>query len=223
MSGPIIIRDVEQSTPAWSALRAGIPTASNFDRIVTPGKCEASKQQGTYMLELLAEWLSGRPAESYTNAWMERGLEVEQEARDYYTFATDTMPEQVGFIYSDERRLIGCSPDGLIGDDGMLEIKCPKPSTHLGYLLAGQMPTDYRSQVYGSLLVSGRAWCDFVSYCPGLPGFVVRVRRDMGILLAMERVIERFVAELLAKRKELLKLGYSQQLWSDTTAPTPAI
>lgn len=204
----IIVRDIEQSTPEWHALRSGIPTASCFDKIVTPAKLEASKSAGDYLMQLLAEWLSGQHTETYTSGWMARGVECEAEARDFYSFA-ETEVEQVGFVYSDDRRIMGCSPDGLIGDDGVLEIKCPAPKTHLGYLLNGGLDADYRMQIYGSLLVTGRKFCDIMSYCSGLPEVIVKVQRDAAVLTAMTLHLEAFIAKMLTAREDLIARGYS--------------
>jgi len=207
----IIVRDIDQGTPEWHALRLGIATASRFDSIITPAKGELSKSSEGYLRELLAEWLSGRPAESYISAWMERGSEVEGEARAYYAFERDSDVEQVTFCYADESRMLGCSPDGLISDEGLIEIKSPAPKTHLGYLLDGALPLDYRPQVQGALLVTGRAWCDFLSYCPGLPPLLIRVERDEEYIKKMREALEAFVARIIEGRNKLAALGYQKE------------
>lgn len=204
----IYVHDIEQGTPEWFATRLGIATASRFDSIITPAKGELSKQSDGYLRELLAEWLSGQPAESYQSGWMERGQIVEADARNYYAFERDAELARVGFVYANDSRMWGCSPDGLIGEDGMLEIKSPKPSTHIGYLMGGGLPLDYRPQVQGSLLVTGRAWCDFLSYCPGLPPLLVRVERDAEYLDKMREAINQFVARVTEGRAKLAALGY---------------
>lgn len=171
-----IINDIEQGSPEWHAIRAGIPTASSFGKIV---KANGSKsdQAKTYIYQLAGERLLGRTEEGYKSEWMERGNEVEGEARALYEFISGNDVDQVGFIKMDEPSC-GCSPDGLIGEDGGLEIKCPKLSTHIKYALAGKLPSDYHRQVMGSLFVSGRKWWDFMSYYPGLDPFIIRVYPD---------------------------------------------
>lgn len=207
----IYVTDIEQGTEAWFAARLGIATASRFDSIITPAKGEPSKSAEGYLRELLAEWLSGRPAESYTSGWMERGKEIEAEARDFYAFERGGDVQQVGFVYADDSRMVGCSPDGLISDDGMIEIKSPAPKTHIGYLLDGGLPLDYRPQVQGSLLVTGRAWCDFLSYCPGLPPLLVRAERDAPYINKMADALEDFVHRIHKGRDELRARGYAPQ------------
>lgn len=205
----IYVNDIEQGTPEWHGLRLGIPTASCFDKIVTPAKGDLSTQSSAYLHELLAEWLSGEPGDSFSSRWTERGTELEPEARAFYSFERDVDVEQVGFVFGDETRMFGASPDGLIGDDGMLELKNPKPSTHLGYLLAGKLPTTYRAQVQGSLMVTGRQWCDFVSYCPNLPPLIVRVERDVEFIAKLRAALETFVARIHESRAALLDKGYA--------------
>jgi len=205
----IYVRDIEQGTDEWRALRLGIATASRFDSIITPAKGELSKQADGYARELLAEWLSGQAAETYQSAWMARGNDMEPEARDYYAFERETVVERVGFVYADDSRMYGCSPDGLIGDDGLLEMKNPKPSTHIGYLLNGGLPLDYRPQVQGSLLVTGRAWCDFLSYCPGLPPLLLRVTRDEDYIGKMRAALAAFVQSIHEGRQALIAKGYA--------------
>lgn len=171
-----IINNIEQGSPEWHAIRAGIPTASNFGKIV---KANGSKsdQAKTYIHQLAGERLLGRTEEGFRSEWMDRGREIENEARLLYEFKNSCDVDQVGFIKMDEP-LCGCSPDGLIGEDGGLEIKCPKLSTHIKYALAGKLPSDYHRQVMGSLFVSGRKWWDFMSYYPGLDPFIIRVYPD---------------------------------------------
>lgn len=201
MSG-LIIRDIEQGSDEWFALRAGIPTASEFAKIYTAtGK--ASTSADTYMYNLLAEWLIGPQGETYTNEHMERGKELEDEARDNYVFLSDNDVEQITFAYKDERRLVGCSPDGLIGNDGLLEIKCPAPHTHVKYLLGEKLPTNYVSQVQGQLWVTGRKWCDFLSYHPNAEPLLVRVLPDEKWQKGFEAQIDKFIEKMLVRRAKL--------------------
>lgn len=205
---PIYLRDLEQGTDEWRQVRCGIATASAFDRIVTPAKCQLSAQSDGYLRELLAEWVSGEPADTFSNQWTERGSVIESEARDYYAFARDVDVAQVGFVYLDDKRMVGASPDGLPGD-GLLEIKCPKPSTHIGYLLKGEMPNDYRAQVQGSLMVTERPWCDFLSYCPNIPPLLIRVERDEAYITKLRTAVQQFVEKLEAGRDALRERGFA--------------
>ncbi|MDX9896336.1 MAG: YqaJ viral recombinase family protein [Desulfofustis sp.] len=191
----IIVTDLEQGTPEWFAARAGIPTASSFDLILT-AKGEPSKSQEKYAHTLAGERVLGYPEESYSSDHMERGKLLEDEARELYEFLTGNTVTQVGLIYLDDRSA-ACSPDGLVGDDGGLEIKCPKLSTHVGYLLEDRLPADYHRQVQGSLFVSGRQWWDFMSYYPGMRPLVVRVFPDVRF--------HRCLAELLANFNKLVE------------------
>ena len=177
-----------QYTPEWWEIRAGIPTASAFDKLITPAKGEASKSQRPYMCELAAElagfhypnFFSGRENRPKSHA-MAVGTETEPEARRYYELQRSVRVQQVGFCLSDCGRY-GCSPDGLIDDSpdgaGGLELKCPETDTHIGYLLGGALPVEYKPQVHGQLLVTGRPWWDFMSYNQFCDPFLIRVFPD---------------------------------------------
>jgi len=192
--------DVEQGSEAWLKLRSGIPTASQYKRIVTStGK--PSAQADGYMYELLAQWL-GAEDERFETEWMARGTELEPEARAFYEFETGNEVEEVGFI-SHPKLLTGCSPDGLVGDTGGIEIKCPKASTHVKYLLGNKCPSDYLPQVQGSMWITGRKTWDFISYHPDLDPLLVTVERDEQIMDAFSEVMPKFIDKLLTKRAEL--------------------
>lgn len=164
----------EQGTPEWHAARCGKPTASSFDKIITlDGK--PSKQREKYLYQLAGERAAGKAEETYTNGAMQRGREMEDEARKLYEFNYGIEVLRVGFCLSDG---YGASPDGLVGEDGGLEIKCPIASTHVGYLLKDELPGDYFQQVQGNLLVTGRKWWDFVSYYPAVKPLIIRVKPD---------------------------------------------
>ena len=213
----MIVVDCEQGTPAWEQARAGIPTASEFKKIYTStGK--DSTQAGTYMNALLAEWLIGGSTEAYTNKWMERGTELEAEARAAYSFENDAEVVQVGFCYRDERHYLGCSPDGLIGSAGMVEFKCPKASTHVEYLRKWRLPADYVTQVQGQLFVTDRDWCDFVSYYPGLDSFVLRVSRDEKFIVGLRTALDRFLEKLFEARRLLEQDGHFPPASAGTSA-----
>lgn len=191
------IHDVAQGSPEWLALRAGIPTASEFDCLITPAG-KASTQSTRLLNECLAGWL-GAMDEQYVSEWMERGTAMEAEARSYYEMDRGVDVSQVGFITWDNGNA-GCSPDGLIGEQKGLEVKCPKPSTHIGYLLKGELPTAYKPQVYGSMLITGfREW-DFMSYHPDLEPLIITVKWDDEYIGALSKLLNKFVAEMLDAR-----------------------
>lgn len=191
----MITLEIEQGSPAWLHARLGLPTASRFKDIITPAKGDKSKSYRTYLYELLAERLTGEPSESFTSEWMQRGNELEPRARDAYAFLHDVEVSQVGLMLNDAGT-IGASPDGLIGTDGGLEIKCPKPSTLVRYMIEAKLPDIYKPQVQGNLWISGRQWWDFVAYHPGMELFVLRVQRDEEYIARMEEHVTAFADEL---------------------------
>jgi len=186
------IIDCLQNSEAWYAAKCGIPSSSEFDKLVTTSG-KPSKQREKYMFRLAGERLLGHSEEFYQNAAMLRGKEVEAEARQYYEFITGQEVKQVGFCLADG---YGASPDGLIGDDGLLEIKCPILSTHIYYLIKNELPSDYIQQVEGQLLVTGRKWVDFLSYYPGLKPLLIRVKRDEDFIKALKIELKIFCQEL---------------------------
>ena len=182
----------EQRSQEWYAARLGVPSASSFDKILTT-KGEPSKQAKKYMYKLAGEILSGTSEETYQNVAMLRGIELEAEARNLYKMINDVEVEEVGFCLSDG---YGCSPDGLVGKDGLIEIKCPIMSTHVEYLLDGTLPSDYFQQTQGQLLVTGRKWCDFVSHYPAIKPLIIRVERDEVFIKKLESELKVFCSEL---------------------------
>lgn len=205
----MIVHDVRQGSLQWQQLRLGIPTASNFDRIVTP-KGALSAGRDKYMTELLAELCLGRPLQSVTTALMERGVDLEESAVSYYTLQTDTPEEdikRVGFI-TDDRGRYGASPDRLVGAKGLLEIKCPKPELHMHYLLHGEVPEAYRAQVYGQLWIAEREWSHFVSFHEELPTCIVKAERDEAYIKLLDKAVNAFCDELEAKKQLLIERGY---------------
>lgn len=169
------ILDIQQQTPEWYQARAGVPSASNFDKVVTT-KGELSKQVEKYAFQLAGEAILGTKEETYQNDAMKRGVMLEPEARLCYEVMTGNSVQQVGLCIADGG--YACSPDGLVGDDGLLEIKCPSLAVHVSYLIDNALPSDYFQQVQGQMLVTGRKWCDFCSYYPGLKTLIIRVNRD---------------------------------------------
>ena len=147
----MIILDVEQGSAAWVEARLGIPTASEFSKIITPGgKLSASRRD--YFGTLLAEWALGEQDAGFQDEWMERGKLLEPDARANYEFHRDEKVQTVGFVYLDESRDVGCSPDGLVGKDGALELKVPKAATHLRWLAIGEVPREHAMQVQGQIM-----------------------------------------------------------------------
>jgi len=200
----IQIHNVAQGSPEWLRARMGKPTASQFHRIMTPSG-KSSSQAGAYMYELVAELILGAPLEHDSMPWMDRGKSLEEEARRFYEFQRDIDIEMVGLVTA-WGGTIGASPDGFAGADGLIEIKCPRPSTHVAYLYAmdsgvGSVDKDYMIQAQGQMLVTGRQWVDILSYCPGIPEALIRVPRDEETQKALTLHLRDFVA-LLAKRVE---------------------
>lgn len=197
------IIDCEQHSPEWYAARLGIPTASEFGSIITPKKREYAAAAQGYIDRLIDECVRPSADRSWgSNRHTERGNTLEPEARDFYAFERDVVPRQVGFILSDDGT-IGCSPDSLIESDGGLEIKCPDGPTHVRWLRAGGLPDDHKPQVHGSLIVTGRAWWDFLSYCPGYPPILVRVTPD-DFTAALRAHLQRFLREYAEARALML-------------------
>jgi hypothetical protein len=190
----IQIHRCEQGSEEWFSVRAGLPTASEFATIMAKGRSGGeSKTRRTYMLKLAGEILTGEPMDSYSNAHMERGKELEPDARELYAFLRDCDPECVGFIQNGNK---GCSPDSLIGADGMAEIKTKLPHLQIDVLLHGELPPEHRAQCQGALWVAEREWLDFVSYWPTLPLFVKRIHRDEAYIKEIAAAVDQFNAEL---------------------------
>ena len=169
------INNHTQGSDEWLQSRLGKPTASNFGKLITPtGKGSTSAE--AYINELIAQRITGELPEFYTNSAMERGNELEPAAKDLYEFTTGFEVVEVGLCLHDEFEC-GASPDGLIDDDGGIEIKCPLPHTHVAYLRDGNMPLKYVPQIQGCLWITQREWWDFMSYHPSMEDLVVRVYR----------------------------------------------
>lgn len=186
----------EQGTPEWFAARAGIPTASEFHTVLAKGRGGGdSVTRRKYMLTLLGERLTGEVLEGYSNAHMERGKAMEDDARRMYAMMQDVDPEPVGFMRRDDVEA-GASPDSLVDDVGMLEIKTKLPHLQLDLIERGEVPSEHICQIQGQLWISGREWVDFVSYWPRLELFVKRVHRDEKKIAEIACGVEDFVGEL---------------------------
>jgi len=188
----IEVFDIEQGGDEWLAARLGLPTASKFATVMAKGE---GKTRSEYMRKLAGEILTGEPAESYTNAHMERGKVMEDEARDLYAFVTNADIQRVGFIKNGNR---GASPDSLVGNDGGLEIKTALPHIQIERLIRNDMPPEHKAQVQGNIWIAGREFWDFCSYWPRLPLLNVRVYRDDDYIKNMAGEIDRFNDELAA-------------------------
>lgn len=191
----IEIVECEQNSPEWYAARAGLPTASEFEAILTQPKSKGgvARTRQTYMLKLAGELLTNEPMEQITTRHMERGKIMEDEARDLYSFMMDIEPKRVGFI---KNFGAGASPDSLIGENGGLEIKSALPHIQIERLLSDELPDEHKAQVYGCMWIAEREWWDFISYCPKLPLFVKRVYRDDDYIAKLTGAIEKFNADL---------------------------
>lgn len=198
-----VYTDIEQGSAEWFDVRKGIPTASEFHKVMakigpkggTTGKEYVQRVQ--YMRTLAAEIITGEPAESewLGNRHTERGKEREDEARLMYAMLNDIEPQRVAFVRNGN---CGASPDSFVGDAGGIEIKDALPHRHIERLQSGSLPTEHKWQVIGALLVCEREWWDFVSHCRGLPLFVYRVRREdvEAELAELRSGIDRFVDEV---------------------------
>jgi hypothetical protein len=195
-----IIKNIDQGSDEWIQLRLGVATASNFDKIITAGGKQSTTLE-KYALQLATDKMLTTPEPSYKNEAMIRGTELEPLARETYQEETFNIVEQITMFLSDCGNF-GYSPDGLVGDDGLIEIKCPKATTHFQYIIDNKAPADYWQQLQGGLWLSGRKWIDFVSYHPDFKTkqlFIIRVERD-----------ETYIAKLaeLANKVILLRNEY---------------
>ena len=200
--------DAVQGTPEWLAARAGRVTASMISAVLMKPETAGFRD---YQAQLVAEILTGKPQGSdYTNAHMQFGTETEPLARSAYEAETGFSVDEVGLCIHPSIERAGASPDGLVGNSGLVEIKCPKPATHLAYLIAGVVPSGYRNQMMWQMAVTGRDWCDFVSFRPELPEhlqlFVVRFKRDPARILELETAVVAFldtVDKMLSQLKKV--------------------
>jgi len=204
--------DCEQRSPEWFAARAGIATASCFAAILATAKTGEAAERRNYRARLVVERLTGRCAESYTTPAMKAGIEREPFARVAYEVKTGAFVDEVGFIRHDAL-YVGCSPDGLVGADGCLEIKAPEIAAHLEYLRLPPeaCPAKYRAQVQGQMWLAERAFCDFVSYNPDFPPHlqlvIRRVERDEKYITGLELAVRLFLDEVAAEVAELERMA----------------
>ncbi len=210
----------EPRSADWFKLRLGIPTASEFHKVITPGG-KLSKQSPGYAYSLLAELMLGRPLDSPETTWMTRGTELEDQAIMAYEVVTGIETSLGGFITNDAGTA-GCSPDRLVGDDGILEMKVPAPQTHVGYLLTRDFGDEKKVQVQGQLWVSERKWVDLVSYHPELPPVILRVERDEEYIALLADALDSFVAVVADLKAKLIeKYGPFPEIVIGAQLPEP--
>lgn len=190
----LTVHDVEQRSPEWLQLRAGIVTASVVGQLLTPTLRVADNDTSRALtLSLVAERITGHIEEGYVNNDMLRGVYEEPRARDLYAETTGQQVTECGFMrYTADGLTLGYSPDGLVGERGLLEVKCPRPKGHLATILADEPPARHMAQMQAGMLVSGRDWCDYVSFCGGLPLFVKRVNYDADFMDAIWEAVAAF-------------------------------
>lgn len=211
--------DVIQGSEQWEQIRKGVPTASNFDRIITPAKGQLSAEYKAYAAELLAETMCD-VVPMLPTQWMEWGSENEPYAVEAYETLTGLHTVMAGFVWPDDHERYGCSPDRLVGDDGLLEIKCPKPGLVVQFHADGEFPKAYKPQVQGQLLITGRAWCDFVAYHPQLKPFMLRVGRDEKYIEKLRIALDVFCGYLDELKNTLVDLNQFVPVRTTTTLAT---
>ncbi len=201
----------EQGSDEWKALRLGKATASRVSDICARTKTGWGASRANYAAQLVAERLTGNVAESYSNAAMEWGNATEAEARAVYSFFQGVTVDLIDFVPHPTIEMSGASPDGYVGTDGLVEIKCPNTATHIDTLLGKSVPERYILQMQWQMACTARQWCDFVSYDPRMPEnlrlFVKRVNRDDVLILDLEDKVREFLADVHAKTVTLQEMA----------------
>ena len=194
---------MEQGSQEWLLARCGKVTASRVADVIAKTKSGYSASRGNYLAELVCERLTGVPTDTFKSAAMEWGTAQEPHARAAYEAVGGVLVEEVGFVPHPSIPDTGASPDGLVKDNGLIEIKCPNTATHIETLLSGKVPDRYNTQMQWQMACTGRVWCDYVSYDPRMPEnmrlFLSRVFRDQSAILAMETEVLTFIHELTDK------------------------
>ena len=201
---------MDQRTDEWFKARLGKATASNFRKILAKVKSGEAADRRNYRAQLVIERLTGQHQDSYSNAAMQWGTEQEPFARIAYMAQTGNEVQEVGFV--DHRELLaGASPDGYIGEHGLIEIKCPVSATHIETLKSHACPAEHYAQVQGQIWITGRDWCDFVSYDPRMPErlqlFITRVGRDADYIDTLAKEVKAFLDEVAAEVETLNKIA----------------
>lgn len=203
------VYDVEQGSTEWLRLRMGIPTTSDFDQLIKPDGGFSASARPFAKLKT-SEIMAGAPIEKGKSHWMERGNELEPEAVETYEFITGNKTEKVGFITTDDGKF-GTSPDRLVNDDGLLEIKCPSPWQHTEYLIENKVNPIYKAQIHGQMLLTGRKWVDWYSYHPLLSPLIIRVYRDERYIARLQAAMKRFTGLMDKYKNDLIKNGHWQE------------
>lgn len=191
---------MEQGSLEWVKIRLGKATASRVADVMAKTKTGVSASRANYLTELVVERLTNQKAESFTNEYMQWGTDTEPQARMAYEAFKSVLVDEVGFIDHPSIDNFGCSPDGLVGDDGLIEIKCMSSKNAVETLISGKAPSKYIPQMQTQMAVTGRQYCDFVSFDPRLPDdlqlFIVRVERDDEYIAKLEEEVSAFLKEV---------------------------
>jgi putative phage-type endonuclease len=205
-----MIEIMDQGSDAWFAARIGKVTASRVADVIAKTKSGYSASRDNYMAQLVCERLTGQREEFFTSSAMQHGTDTEPLGRAAYESFKDVLVDEVGFVPHPKILMAGASPDGLVSDDGLLEIKCPNTATHIETLLTQTVPGKYNTQMQFQMACTDREWCDFVSFDNRLPAelqlFVKRVPRDNVFIRLIEGEIIQFLAELDDKINKLMKV-----------------
>ncbi|MBX9862441.1 MAG: YqaJ viral recombinase family protein [Hyphomicrobium sp.] len=201
------VLDLEQGSAEWRSARLGMVSASRMADMLATTKTGWGASRANYAAELIVERLTGTPTEKYTNAAMAWGTENEEDARNGYAFLRDAEITSVGLVLHPTIEMACASPDGLVGDHGLIEVKCPLTATHIETLLSETIPDKYAKQMQWQMACTGRQWCDFVSFDPRVPAemqfFIRRVERDSHRITEMEAAVKDFLAEIASTLSKL--------------------
>lgn len=201
----MLVYDIDQNSEEWIQLRKGLWTASNFHKLVTPKTGKLSAQADEWENRIVAELITGDPIEDFGGTvWTERGKELEAEAVEFYELQRDIETTKVGFI-TDDNRQYGCSPDRLVGEDGLLEIKCVAPQTLVGLHVSEDNSSEYRPQRQGQLLVTGRKWVDILFYHPKIKPIIIRSERDEDYIALIVAALEESNKRIQEKYKKCVQ------------------
>ncbi|TKT80026.1 lambda exonuclease family protein [Aquamicrobium sp. LC103] len=207
--------EIVQGTPEWFAARCGLVTASKVADVVARTKSGWAASRANYEAQLIAERLTGVVAEGFSNGAMQWGTDTEPHARVAYEFYRNVDVVETEFVVHPRFAESGASPDGLVNEDGLVEIKCPNTATHIDTLLGAAVPAKYLTQMQWQMACTGRAWCDFVSFDPRMPEsmrlFVARVARDAERIAELEAEVETFLSELRQK-VDRLRVAYDLEV-----------
>ena len=198
---PIIYDQIEQNSEEWHRVRLGLPTASTFSQLLAKGE---GKSRRALMRRLAGEIITGEPGETFRSSSMDRGHEMESEARAFYSLMADNEPRLVGFVRNE---IAGCSPDALIGEDGVLEIKTAKPEVLIEIMERDTFPPEHVAQTQGALWVTQRDWIDLIVFWPKFPPFIKRAKRDPAYIMTLKSEVARFTDELHELVERIRKYG----------------